>query len=333
MGVVAALTADLRDITVFENTTGSPVISSDYARTGTYSYKLSTSDVVEKTVPDSDTYYLTYAVYAVTDPCSHWLRFREGTTIHIEIEFNWAASGLSWARIKRGGTTLFYGMPLAPGSGLSSWIVYQVYVKIDDVAGEVTFKVGENTLATLTGLDTQNGGTGIIDNIKFEGSNYSGRVVYMDDIVVRDDKFAGRNHLYLLTPNADGTDVAWTASAGNRYDCVSDNPPDDFTDYIYATGDAEKSTFTAAALSDKWYGDRSLVGVSSLAKYDTLSAATIRGIIENNANYSNGATTSLDATGVWVHHFADNDPDGGGDWTETDVNAAEFGVETVTLTA
>jgi hypothetical protein len=128
---------------------------------------------------------------------------------------------------------------------------------------------------------------------------------------------------------ADGADTAWTASAGDDYQCV-DEIPATFDDYISTdvSVNATKGTFAIGDLS--FTPDSiSVVAVYAKAQLDEAGVGSIRAIVKSSASYGNGATEGLDTTAEWVKGFFETDPATSAAWNEAGVNAAQAGVETV----
>ena len=71
-------------------------------------------------------------------------------------------------RLNRAGTTLPGESPpytLAAGQ----WYYMEVKVTIDDSAGAYEVRINGTTVASASGIDTRNSGTGLIDRVQFRG--------------------------------------------------------------------------------------------------------------------------------------------------------------------
>ena len=161
-------------------------------------------------------------------------------------------------------------------------------------------------------------------------SNYA----YLDDIVIRDDKWPGRGGLKVLPPVSEG-DFTWSASAGNAYDCVSDNPPDDFTDYVYTADSDTPGTHLSTTLvaAGVHVTPRSFVQVSAKGKKDSLTTGSLAGYLDSNNIAAPGTQVTMATTAAWAHHaLATNPGDSDNPWTPTTIDQCEFGVKSGTLT-
>jgi len=115
--------------------------------------------------------------------------------------------------------------------------------------------------------------TGALYGTLEKGSSAATGIMYYDDISeVRffDDGFFTLPLVRMLplTPNADGTYTGWTASAGNRWDCI-DEIPISYADYIYTTNldtySAQLTDFTPPG----WLTAYRAVAHNTVARYST----------------------------------------------------------------
>jgi len=308
MGIIAALTADLQDINVFDTVAGTttPSVSSSQARTGSYSYSLTggspTEPYVRKSVPIRADYYVGFAA-RTTDNTSNiiQLRFMEDSTTHITVslaidDLEVSCMNGTWQVI----TSALISESLSPKN---KWQYFEVYAKVDDTVGQVIVKIGGRTVMTATGVDTRYsvGGVGQINTIQFRNPFIlNSRIHYIDDVVIRDDDWPGRASLRVLAPTADGTDDSWSASTGSdKYAVCDDNPPNDYSDYIStdATVANTKQLFDPDTLSAGWLTAKSFVAVYNRATMDDIATENIRGIIYNGSTYTNGESTEVDEMG------------------------------------
>jgi len=129
-------------------------------------------------------------------------------------------------------------------------------------------------------------------------------------------------------PTADGVlYTAWTASAGNKWDCVNDDPDDGDGTYIYTNAASGRQTFTsdlnrlAGALINS-------VILYSISKYAGTAGMDNRLILELGGSESDSG--DLGTTAAYTeksYDFSAARP-GGGSWSAADFLAAsfEFGV-------
>lgn len=337
MAVDMMLTADMQDINQWDVVTvgsGKTLeISTDTARTGTRSFKMFGSNSssalnMSKNCSSRADYYFKVCFYAVSNNTNVgnypvYINFREGSTIHVSIEI------CVYGGIKVYRNATYLGSASGVNIAANTWYCLEGYVKINDTTGEVTLKIDGTQVANLTSKDTKNGGAGNIDNLQIIASTYY-TFFYFDDIVMRDDTWPGRGGIIVLGPTSDGSVDNWTASAGNQYECVDDNPPNDYTDYI-STDVSTLNTVQLFGMSDLsgTFNSIPVVACVSKAKLDGAGSGNIRGIIKSSSSYGNGNSVGLNTSSKYVHACFTTNPNGGGAWNKAAVDALEAGVETI----
>lgn len=318
------VTPDWHDTDVFTSLTGSISRSTTTARTGVYSFGLAGNRALNMAVSSSDTKYAGFGFYATSNSTTmSFMRFREGTTTHVTIVANTVTGTIDAKRGEQTGTLLGSGGSISA----NKWYYVGVKVVVDDSVGIVTVNLNGVEVIALTSQDTQNGGTGVIDNLSlWSGTEYT----YFDDIKVRTDSIPGVAGLFVKVPTANGTDTGWTPSAGSAYECVDEVPATN-ADNIYTdvSTTGTKSTFIHGGLTATAYGSIDCVCVAAKAQLDDTGSGNIRTIIESNGSYGSGSSVALSVSPLYVHLFQETDPDTSAAWTKTGVNAAEPGVETI----
>lgn len=202
--------------------------------------------------------------------------FYEGATLHVSIELT-SAGALSAYR----STTLLDSTE----SGIILQNVYiqlQVYVKIaDSPNGVITIRANGSTtpILNLTGIDTRNAGTGVIDRVLFTTCGSTTLFGYIHDIVINDttgsynNTWPGDVKVNAYVPNGNGANNGWTpSSAVDRYTTV-DEQPCNTSDYIESSTPDELCTMAfpslgsagIQALQTVIYGQKTDAGARSVA--------------------------------------------------------------------
>jgi len=135
-------------------------------------------------------------------------------------------------------------------------------------------------------------------------------------------------------PTGDGTTTAWTsAGAGAAYVEIDDTEgtPDDDTTYIESTTAAQDSfvTYAGATLTNvnNIYG----VLLGSYARDDAGSAPLqIAHRVDSSSTFATGTTYALTTSYELVWDGFEQDPNTSTDWTKTTIDAAEWGVQSIT---
>ena len=331
MGVLFMATADLQDLGILDGySTSFVTISSDYARTGAYSFKTISNGgyILASFAATSDGYMkVAFSENAASAASGVQVELHDATVQHLTIQWLGVTRTLSVYRGSSSGTLL--GTVPIPGavSGLGNWNVLEVHWTIHDSTGVVQVKMNGALAIDISGADTQNAGAAEVTYCKAVNVGTT-QVTYFDDFVVRDDAWPGRGGLHVIVPNAGSANENWTASAGNPEDCVDELPPS-FTDYISTaalTPDTEHLVGLASlAITSSTI---SAVGIFVNAQTTEATSANIHTMMVNGGTTTLGATTPVDTTAIWATSFYAVNPDDAAAFEDADIDAMEIGVET-----
>lgn len=210
------------------------------------------------------------------------------------------------------------------------WYYVEVKVLMDNTVGTYEVKVDGQTVMSDTNVDTLNGTTAACDTVSLISSSTNDAV--FDDVYVADASgsdltdFAGDCRVETIVPDGAGNSSAWTPSAGSNWQNVDDMAPsDDDTTYNETSTAANEDLYTFAALTGD-VGTVYGVVVSALVRKLDPGFREIRCLARNNVTTVQGASQALGTGYSYKNEIYENDPDGGGNWTEADVNSAEFGI-------
>lgn len=257
------------------------------------------------------------------------ISFRDGETDQVRIRQK--AADPSVVEVYRNTTLL--GASAAGVLPFGVWKWLSVRIVIHSTAGIVEVRDGlGNVLINLTSQNTQASGNAYIDNVALESTQNAS--TYWDDVLIMDT--TGSTLLGHLTerairtvfPTGDGTTLEWTASAGNRWECIDEQTPDDDSTYIASGTPGEINLSAAGNLTGNETGIDGLI-VQHRTRKDDIGGRTARGLVRTGgANYA-GGTVALDST---YAHFADLwelNPDTSAEWLQTEIDAIEIGAEVV----
>lgn len=215
----------------------------------------------------------------------------------------------------------------------STWYYIEMRVFIDDTAGQIEVRVNGTTELNLTGIDTKHQAS--IDYASvfmFGGGGSTGAVRRYDDFYMRTSSsstaesggFLGDVKVKPYYPNADGTYTAMTCSTGTTHYTLVDESVPNTTDYVSSSTALTKDSYNFQDASET--GSIKAVQVSAYAyKMD----AGFRGaevFIKSGATEVFGTSQPLSTTAKYVQKLWDQDPNTSADWSQTNLNAAEFGV-------
>ena len=208
-----------------------------------------------------------------------------------------------------------------------TWFHLEVKVTVSDTVGVVEINVDGTQVLNLTSKDTKYG-SDYIRSIQF-GTIYSSKYTYWDDFYIDDAQFHGNCEVKTFMPDADGNSSDFTRSGGsNDYECVDENPSNEETDYISSGTANHKSIFgiTTGSLSTV-----KGIQVNTHCRIEEAGSREITPIVRSNGtDYSGTETDNIDATYGFKSEVFEDDPDDSNPWTQTKLEAAEFGLEITT---
>lgn len=275
------------------------------------------------------TFFVGFALKVDSLPATNvYLLTTNSTANDSEIYLQLTTSGI--ITISRGGITEL-GSISAITPGVWNYIVLQVL--LSQTVGTVeVWKNGTKEL-DLTNQDTMYGSIASIGSFKF--STRGSDLWYYDDLYIGDSSGSdmtaqvGEVSIEMVLPNADGTTNNFTRVGGgtNNYEAVDDGTSTDGdTTYLYSSTATDKELFGCAALTgtiDTIYA----VQVAARVRKEDAGNRLINLVARSNVTESNSGAVGMPDYYMWESAIFENDPNGGGAWTETSVNAAEFGLK------
>lgn len=210
-----------------------------------------------------------------------------------------------------------------------------IEVKYTLATGACTVRMDTNTIVTTT-LPTAASVSSFVmgPNNAYDTAIYNGTIAYFDDIYVLSDAgttnntFLGDVRVQTLLPSADGSNSGMTPDAGTtHYSRVNEATPDTTT-YVSTPNTGVKDSYKYQQLATNTssvYG----VAVTSYVSKDAPGTASIASLVRmSSTDYVNAMPQALSASWTAVTDLYNARPSDSGVWTTTDVNNAEFGVQT-----
>lgn len=223
-----------------------------------------------------------------------------------------------------------------------SWHQFVAKVFISDTVG--TIEVRMDGIATpilnLTGLDTKNGGSGVISRITI-GETFgvtqgpAGTTFRIMDLAVWDNDgnspsdWVGDVRVDDYTPSGAGSSTQWTPLSGTNYSNVDEAAADYDTTYVYTTTNGYIDLYPTADIT---HNPPNIYSVSAnvVAKKVDAGTAQLKTKLVSGATTSTGTAETL-TMGTYLRyytHYGAN-PDTATAWTVATVNAVEVGFESV----
>lgn len=264
-----------------------------------------------------------------TDTNNRLISFYDGSNLHVDLRTD--ATGHLVAT--RNGTTLGTGTKI-----LATSVFYYIEMKvtIDDTAGVVVVKVDGVTDINLSSQDTRNAGNASVDAVRLNGGsvNQNATTWYIDDLYICDtsgstnNDFLGDVRVEAILPNGDGTTSNLVGSDGNSVNnslLVDEAAPNGDTDYVESSTVNDKDTYAYGNLTST---SGTVFGVQVLpyARKTDAGTRSIVSVARVSATEVDSATKTLSTSYQYLPDIRETKP-GGGAWTISDVNSAEFGVK------
>lgn len=212
---------------------------------------------------------------------------------------------------------------------LNSWHHIEVSVTLKtDATGKIWLKVDgvekyKNEAVTTT---TYSGQASVIQ-IGQGGNGYDGYYRYMDDLFIHDTygTFWGDCSVECSMPSGAGNYTQWTPSAGNNWDCVEEIPPST-SEYVSTATAGNKDSYATGNLATA-SGTVQAVAANMIVQKTAPGTKTIRALTRLSSTDATGATVGVGTD--WMYYQQALARPGGGSWSVSDVNSAEFGIELV----
>jgi len=219
------------------------------------------------------------------------------------------------------------------------WYWIEVLFTISDTVGVIQTKIDGVTDLNLTSQDTKVTSNATGNIIQLGGDAGGGRGMYIGDLYVCDgtgsaptNTFLGDVRVQCIMPNGNGTTsqlIGQDSDSTNNYQNVDDGgpdtDPDDDTTYNQHTVVGNKDTYAYTDVNGSTgtvYG----VQISPYARKTDAGTRKICSIARLSGTEVDGPDKDLSTTYQYLSDIRETKP-GGGAWTPTDINNAEFGMK------
>ena len=216
------------------------------------------------------------------------------------------------------------------------WHYLEAKVYLHDSAGYITIKLDGATVASVSNIDTLYNYTvadGYMDNIRIESAFISG-YTYYDDLYICDttgsycNDFLGDVRVDVLAPNAVGNSSGFTRLSGsNNYEMVDDTTDcDDDTTYNQANS-VVTDTYNFPALPHTATSIKA-VQIVTQAERTALAARQLAHVVRRSStDYASADLLLENATYKTQRSIWHTDPSTSAAWTQSNLEAAEFGMK------
>lgn len=255
-----------------------------------------------------------------------------GTTAHVSIGHSSPNGRIrAWRGGNSSGTLLGESEVIVDG-----WHYVETKVVLHDTAGSVVVMVDGVEVLNLSGIDTKNGGTAsTIDRVKLWSETVDSTrhddFYLLDGAGSEDVDFWGPIRISTLVPSGNGNSSGMVGSDGNSADNYllvdeGNGSLANAADYVASGTSGTKDTYPLPDLNALAQSVRAVQYGVNVAKTDS-GTLSLRRIIRKGGVDLAGADLVVGASFVWYNEMLPNTPDGGVDWTVSDVNGIEIGFE------
>jgi hypothetical protein len=258
------------------------------------------------------------------------MAFFNGATKQVDLYWDNTTGKLS---VRRAGTTTLGTTTATFSQGVFYFV--ELRIVISDTVGVVQLKVDGATVLNLSSQDTLNSGS-TADRVRFGDGGSSNVPGTVDDLYICDgsgsspyNTFLGDCKVETRMPNGNGNSSQLVGNDGNSTDnylLVDETTPNSDTDYVESSTVGDKDTYTYQDLATAT-GTVYAVQILPYAKKTDAGSRSIVTVARLSGTEVDSAAATLASTYSYPSQEIRTTKPGGGAWTISDVNSAEFGVK------
>ncbi|MGE0108237.1 MAG: hypothetical protein AB7S81_00515 [Bdellovibrionales bacterium] len=209
------------------------------------------------------------------------------------------------------------------------WNYIEVKAVIADTNGTFEVRVNEQVWATYTGDTKYSSSLATARTIRFGCASWVGTGFH--DLYICDgtgntnNDYLGDCRIDTLYPDGQGSNAAFTPVGSTaNWENVDETPADADTSYNTSDVVGDVDTFS---FDDLGTNGNVIHGaqINLMARKDDAGPRILRAIALNDGTIHEGSNISLSDSYLIYRHIWEQNPSAATSWTETDINAAEFG--------
>lgn len=278
---------------------------------------------IQKTLPSNYATLILGFAYNPNAGTGDVMWIMDGGTTHLVLNLN-ASFGLT---VLRSGTTL--GSSANGVVATSGFTHIEFKCTISDSVGTIDINVNGASVLSLSSQDTRNGGNATCNGFYFRSTAGGCQV---DDVVALDNSGSSPTNAMLgdvridtIYPNADGNYSQFTCSTGSSHYQLVDETTPNTTDYNDGGTVGDRDSYAMGNLttlaSQTVYG----VHVNLAINKDDAGSKSAAPFVRSGSTNTDGTSTALGTSQVYVSQMFELDPNTGTAWTESTVNSMEAG--------
>jgi hypothetical protein len=198
----------------------------------------------------------------------------------------------------------------------------QFYAKIHDTLGRYILKVDDITVLDWSGDTIYSAYYDRITSMTV-GPSHLGKFK-IDDIILDTAEFPGDTTILGLGAIGAGTSTEWTPSGGDNYDNVNDEPYNDAT-FNWTNSVDQVDTFETENLSGAILEVKAVQLSARVVKEGLATPQNLSFIVNIGGTEYESQDYAIPTLKGPLYHCFDVSPATSADWTENEVNTAEFG--------
>ena len=245
----------------------------------------------------------------------------------------WIDSATGLLQAYRNNGTTFLGAGTIP-IALNTWTYIEVKITIHNSTGVFVTRVNETTDINLSSIDTQQTANATSNQFQIVQGGSGNWAWWLDDLYICDgtggvnDDFLGDVRIQAIFPNGNGNSsqlVGSDANSTDNYLLVDETVPST-SDYVESSTPTDKDTYTYGNVTPT---TGTVYGVQILpyaAKTDA-GVRSIQAVARHSGTEEDTGTDMILSTSAQYFVDTRDTKPGGGSWSISDVNAAEFGVK------
>jgi hypothetical protein len=255
-----------------------------------------------------------------------------GTTVEVGIAVN-DSGGL---RVWRGSTGTSLGESSTGLIEANKWYYLELKVASNNSTGSFEARLDGVNVVSASGIDTLNSANP--NTIRLFGrTTASGQTIFpeYDDFYCLDTSgspadFLGPRHIYTIFPSAAGDSTQFTPNTGSNFQAVDDNGHDGNTTYIESNVENNKDLYQFGDLAGV-VTDITAAAVYGIVTKTDVSAFDFIGVAKSNGDEADAAGDLVNPSSAGTYEAAAGffltDPDTAAAWTQSGINAAQFGLK------
>lgn len=293
---------------------------------------------VDKTTANTATFIIGAAIKISAAPDSGsvaLIRLLDTTTVQLSLLLN---NNLTFSVVRGTGTAITNGTSTATLTiGAWNYLEFKVTISTSIAAGSCKVRLnGVDIVTVATGQSTQAGSNAYANIVRLGcTSPLTSAFPLYDDFYVCDSSgsanndFLGDSRIDTIMPTSDGTYTDGTPSTGTaHYACVDEIPPSN-TDYVSMGTAGNRDSYGYADVPNLTSSTVFGVQVNAYWSKDDAGTRTAATFARSGSTNADGATVGLPTSDTYASQMFETDPNTSSAWTQSSVNAAQFGTTVV----